>query len=379
MRKLRALDTGVLKFIFRIHATFFISQDYRVYLNEWIHMKQLVKIFCLCLIVVLCSCESEPLGKMNINQQVLDEDLYNLVLDVSDTEGENAISCIKFNYSFVIFVFDAEMEFTESVPIRSDLEFSTFLGNLDETYSISLNYPISGTLNNGELVEINTNEELKEAIDACRAEELKRKCNRTLVDCIWKVGVLEGQANEYEGAYYKLRYDGSIQFHYKNHIFFGTWITLFIGDELYLNIDLNDDDAIEDFWDLNWVVDLRSDDRIEINDGNTQVLIEKDCSIPCVETGYRQCELEGNPGVAEFILEDYTPCIPVPYTHDKVSAVSVSFYETEEDALLGINPIDTNTYENTSNPQTIYVRMAYRESGELLHFAQILIEAVPCT
>ena len=232
--------------------------------NELIVMKHLAKILFLNLIIILSSCENEPLGKMSLNQQVLDEELFDLVLNVSETEGENAINCIKFNYAFVIFVFDGQMEFTEAVPIRSDLEFSTFLGNLEDTFSISLNYPISGTLSNGELIEINTNEELKEAIDACQAEELQRRCNGTLIDCVWIVAELEDHPNDYEGAYYKLRYDGTVQFHYKEDVFFGTWITLFIGEDLYLNIDLNDNAEIEAFWDLNWKVDLRSNERIEI-------------------------------------------------------------------------------------------------------------------
>jgi hypothetical protein len=341
-------------------------------------MKHLVKFVILSFLVILSACENEPIGTMNLNQQVLDEELFELIVQVAETEGENAINCIEFNYAFVIFVFDAQMEFTEAVSIRSDLEFSTFLGNLDETYSISLNYPISGTLNNGEFIEINTNEELKEAIDACQAEELQRRCNGTLIDCVWIVGELEDHPNDYEGAYYKLRYDGSVQFHYKDDVFFGTWVTLFIGQELYLNIDLNDDLAIEAFWDLNWKVDLRSNERIEISDGDTEVLIQKDCSIPCVETGYRLCEFEDNPGFAEFILEDYTTCIPVPYTHDVVSAVTYSFHETEEDALLGVNPVSTTSYENTSNPQIIYVRIVYKETGEVLHLSQIAIEAIPC-
>ena len=341
-------------------------------------MRYLLKLTLLSILIITYACENEPIGSFDVNVNTLDEELFNLVVQIPENEGENAINCIEFNYAFVLFVFDGSMEFVEAKPIRSDLEFSTFLGNLDPEFSISLNYPITGTLENGELIEINTNQELKEAIDACQAEELQGRCNGTLVNCVWKVGTVEGQPNEYEGAYYLLRSDGSVQFHYKEDVFFGTWITLFIGTDLYLNIDLNDDADIEAFWDLNWSVDLKSNERIEIADGNRQVLIEKDCSIPCIETGFRVCEFEDDPGVAEFILKNYTTCIAIPATHDVVSAVTYSFHETEEDALLGVNPISATAYQNISNPQTIYVRMVYKETGEILRLASIPIEAIPC-
>ena len=341
-------------------------------------MKHFFKIVPIALLLCCFSCQNEPIGEFNINENILDEELFNLVADVSENEGENAINCIEFNYAFVIFVFDSSMEFVEAKSIRSDLEFSNFLGNLDPTFSISLNYPITGTLANGELVDINNNEELKEAIDACQAEELKDRCDGTLINCVWKVGALEGHPNDYEGAFYRLRYDGTVQFHYGDDVFFGTWVTLFIGEELYLNIDLNDNPEIEAFWDLNWKVDLKSDQRIEIRDGDTPVLIEKDCSIPCLAEGYQVCEFEDNPGFSEFILKNYTTCIPIPYTHDVVSAVTYSFHETKEDALLDINPIVTNGYENTSNPQTLYVRIVYKETEEVLQLTTILLEAISC-
>ena len=337
------------------------------------------KIILLAILAFTVGCENEPIGSFDINQNTLDEALFELVSNIPENEGENAINCIEFNYPFVLFIFDATQEFVESKVIRSDLEFSTFLGNLDPSFTISLNYPISGTLENGDLIEINTNEELKEAIDACEAEELKRRCDGTLIDCVWKVGAIEGQPNEYEGAYYLLRLDGTVQFHYKSDVYLGTWVTLFIGTDLYLNIDLNDNAELEEFWDINWKVDLRSNQRIEIGNDSTQVVLDKDCSIPCVESGFQKCEKEDEPGIAVFILKNYTTCVAIPYTHDRVSAVAYSFHETEEEALLGINPLDAFNYENTSNPQTIYVRMVYQESGEVLRQTSISIEAIPCT
>lgn len=335
---------------------------------------RLIPIYLL-IFLVFTSCENEPLGQMNINKKVLEPELLELVKGVSDS----TIECIEFNYPFILFVFNEQGTLMTTVVITSDLEFSTLLGSLEETTTISINYPITGTLSNGEMVDIHSNMELKQAIDACRTEELKRRCNRTLPECVWKVGLVEGFPNSYEGAYYKLRYDGSVQFHLNDDVYFGTWVTLSIGQEVFLNIDLNDNPEIEAFWNHNWLVDLRSDPQIELSDNGIPVLMEKDCSIPCVAEGYRVCEMLDAPGQADFILEDYTPCIPIPSTHDVVSAVSYSFYETEENAQLGIDPIPSTSYLNTTNPQTIYARVAYKETNKLLLVFEFLIEAIPCT
>lgn len=338
-------------------------------------MKPLFKILYLTLFLSLTSCENEPFGRMDINDNVLEIELLELVKEVSDA----TIECIEFNYPFVLFVFDDQGNFINTVSMRSDLEFSKFLGNLEETTTISINYPITGTLNNGELVDINNNRELKEAIDACRTEELRGRCNRTLTDCVWKIGSVEGFPNAYEGAYYKLRYDGSVQFHYNADVFFGTWVTLTIGQEVFLNIDLNDDPEIEQFWNLNWLVDLRSDLRIELSDNDVPVLMEKDCGIPCVAEGYQVCQLLDDPGIAEFALQDYTTCIPIPATHDVVSAVTYTFHETLENAQFGLEPISSTYYINLSNPQVLFARVAYKETNELLLVFEFLIEAIPCT
>ncbi len=342
-------------------------------------MKKILNTLPLLLIMIFASCNDEPIGDMNLNYEVLNEELYDLVSAVSEDNGENAIDCIEFNYPFAIFVFDENLEFVEAISITSNFTFSNFLGSLHESYSISINYPITGTLNNGELVDINNNQELKMAIDDCVNEEERRRCNNTLVDCVWQITSQTGAPNEFQGAFFKVNSLGIVQFHYKNDIYFGNWVTLNIGDELFLNIDLNDDAEIEEFWDFNWKVNLLNDQLIDITNNNYQVRIEKDCSIPCELGRYQVCELENEPGIGEFSLQKYTSCIGIPPAHDVVTSISYTFFETEEDAINNTNPISPAYYQNSENPQTMYVRISYRESGELLFITDITIEAIVCT
>ncbi|HIB48805.1 MAG TPA: hypothetical protein EYN07_09630 [Flavobacteriaceae bacterium] len=324
------------------------------------------------------SCENEPIGTADVNLDIVDEELFSYLTQISDeTEIDNEANCIEFNYSFTVFIFDVDMNFSEAVAVFNNGDMSALLNGLEPNESISLNYPIAGTLDNGELIEIETNEELKQAIAACSKEKKRRRCNNTLIDCVWKVNPISGSPNDFEGSTFKVNRNGTVQFHYGSDVYFGTWVTLYIGDDLFLNIDLNDSEIVEGFWDRNWEVALLTDTQIGIY-GNGEVLLEKDCNNPCTEAGYQVCELEDAPGFANFNLAAYTTCIPVPATHDIVSAVTYSFFETEEDALNNTNPISSIAYTNIVNPQPIFVRIDYLNTAENLAITEITIEAVPC-
>lgn len=339
------------------------------------------KIFCfLPLLCSLCfiSCENEPVNLAQVNMDIVDEELFGFLELITETPTDLSINCIEFNYSFTVFSFDENLELVDTRAVFDNRDFIELLEALPETHSISVNYPISGTLNNGELLEINTNEELKNAIKNCSKLEVQRKCNNALTTCTWNINSVPGSPNNFEGATFKIDREGTVQLHYNDAVFFGTWVTLYIGDDLFLNIDLNDDEDVEAFWDFNWNVSVFNEAEISIANDTHSVVIKKDCSIPCTQDGYTVCELDDMPGVGNFILQKYTPCIPVPATHDVISSLTYSFFATEEDALLNTNVLDPTNYTNIENPQLIFVRIIYTTSGELLETTQITIEAGPC-
>ncbi len=309
---------------------------------------------------------------------LVDEELFSFLELITDEPSELSINCIEFNYSFTVFSFDENLELVDTRAVFNNQDFIALLEALSETHSISVNYPISGTLNNGELIEVTTNEELKIAIKNCSKEVFQRECNNVLVNCPMKVIPIAGSPNDYEDAIFKINQNGTVQFHYNNNVYFGTWVTLYIGEDLFLNIDLNDNTDIEGFWDFNWQVNELTDEQIFINNDTHSVLLQNDCSLPCTQDGYQVCELEDMPGVANFNLQNYTRCIAVPGTHDVVSGLTYTFFNSEEDALANINALDLTSYTNTENPQLIFVRIGYITSGELLETTQITIEAIPC-
>jgi hypothetical protein len=199
-----------------------------------------------------------------------------------------------------------------------------------------------------------------------------------LTSCVWDVSSLESFPNDFEGDYFYLNDFGIIQFHSGTEIYFGTWTTFYIEDDLHLNMYINTDGEIANTWNYDWKVVVYADDRIELETADNRTLIEKNCTIDCADESFQSCEIEIGTGIAEFSFEDYSFCIPIPPSHDLASAVSLSFYETEEDAIAGINAISSSEYTNITNIQTIFVRIEYTESAELLGFWEISIEAIQC-
>lgn len=115
-------------------------------------MKKIFLFLSLCTLI-FTSCEDEPIGEIQVNNDIVDVVLLNYMKLVTDDPSSQNINCIEFNYSFTIFTFDAEMNFVEAQAVFNNGEFLTLLNGLTKEQSISLNFPIAGTLHNGELMK----------------------------------------------------------------------------------------------------------------------------------------------------------------------------------------------------------------------------------
>ena len=267
-------------------------------------MKKVLSVVLFIQIIFFSSCGSESIGEANINQDVVDEELFE-VLERISTANDEAIDCIDFNYSFPLFLFDENLEYLDVILITDDVQFSDFLLNLPDNYSISISYPISGTLSNGDLVEINSNADLAAAVDACTQEEYQASCIAALISCVWEVKSLPNYPNDFEGAYFYMNINEIVQFHLDDKIYFGTWTTFYIGDDLHLNIFINTDGEIANTWNYDWNVAIFLENSIELETADNRTLIEKTCLIDCTIGAYQVCELDTDSGIAEFIFKDY--------------------------------------------------------------------------
>ena len=334
----------------------------------------------LLLLPLFFACEDEPISKADPSKVIqVNSELYNLIEKACGKDFENEITCIDFNYAFTLVIYDEDMEIFGYQIIRSDNEFSDFLGTLEEGKSISLSYPITSILVNGENYTINNNEELKEAIDKCVAADTITTCNNILTQaCLWKVTHLDGPNSQYDGAYFEVSNSGTTGFFYNGDSFHGTWITYSIENKLHLNIYLQGDESIITDWNYDWKIVGFDDSWMEIDNGIDRFKLVKECNKPCKKFLFEECETVPGSGKAVFDLESYFECFfPLTYISDP-STVSWSYYKTEEDMEAGTNPIVDLMYENTINPQVIYVRFDNINTGEYITDVPIILLAISC-
>ncbi len=133
------------------------------------------------------------------------EQLEALIDECIDDE-DDVIECVDFQYPISFSVFNPQFVLIDTVVIENDEQLYEFLDTLDdenEALIVSLNYPVTLEYANGETVEVNSNEELANAIEAagedcegnealeCDEDEIAEK----LVTCSW---IYEYDDFEYE-------------------------------------------------------------------------------------------------------------------------------------------------------------------------------------
>ena len=146
-------------------------------------MKKIIRILVILQLALFVSCTYESIGDLKINEDVVDQELFQLLERIS-SQNDDSIECINFNYSFPLFIFDENLEYLNVILITDDTPFSDFLINLPQNYSISLSFPIGATLSNGDLIDINSNQELATYVDTCTKDEYQGRCNSALSSCI---------------------------------------------------------------------------------------------------------------------------------------------------------------------------------------------------
>ncbi len=337
--------------------------------------------FLLLILPLFIACENEPIGQADPSKVIqVNSDLYGMLQRAAGNDFENEITCIDFHYSFTLVIYDENMTIERYKTIGSDIEFSEFLGALEEGKSISLSYPITSVLEDGQHYTINNNEELKEAIDRCIVKDAMINCTNILTEtsCIWKIEHLEGPNGHYSGSYFEVSSSGNAALFTTDNTYAGTWVTYAIENELHLNIFLIGEGQTNNNWNYDWKIVEYTESTIEIDNGIDNFLLTKDCYEPCRKILFEECEMEPGSGTAVFDLESYFSCY-FTLTHIlDVSTVSWNYYLTTDDLLAGTNAIEELMYVNTENPQIIYIRFNDLNTGAFIEYIAIVVKAVEC-
>ena len=251
-------------------------------------MKSILIKFNLLLLLILLTqaCQNEPVGDglLSTTETIKKDDvLFHLLQEIAENEDDplRSIVCIDFIYPFQLLVYNDNYQIINQVTMTGDDMFSDFLGNLPSNQFISISYPLQTTLADGSIFTVSNNTELKLAIDACSREDIIATCSGLFGNpqgsCVWKVPFIEGENNEFAGAVFTANDNGTINLYHLNNNYTGTWIFLFLNDELNLNINLAGTSTAATSWNLNYKVLSFTENLIKIKSNNIERTLTKDC------------------------------------------------------------------------------------------------------
>jgi hypothetical protein len=125
------------------------------------------------------------------------EDQFLNFIEACVEDDNDVIECADFAYPISFSVFNSGFNLVETIVIENDEALFVFLEELeqdDNTLIVSLNFPVTLEYGNGESIEVNTNEELANAIEDaeqfCEDESddcLEDEVVLNLIECPWEV------------------------------------------------------------------------------------------------------------------------------------------------------------------------------------------------
>ena len=204
-----------------------------------------------------------------------EEEFEALLSDCVEGGDDDDIECIDFVYPIEISLYDAANQVTDIITVTDDEELYNLFESLEDEDVISLNFPVSLTLADGSIVEVNNNDELEELI-----EDAKDDCDEdddsdhndddvddtdfiaTLITGDWAISYFfdEGDGTaDFQNYVFTFLEDGSASAIAGDITFAGTWATYGDDGNLELELDFGSEepfDQIEEDW---YIADFETD------------------------------------------------------------------------------------------------------------------------
>lgn len=261
-----------------------------------IHLKTVLGTLLLLLFISSCT-DLDDNEVVDLTRETIkkDSELFGLlesVVNRGDDPIENTV-CIDFIYPFKVFIYDVNLVPQGEVILSGDDQFSAFLAQLPNDQSISISYPLETTLSDGTIFSVTNNAELKIAIDSCSREEIISNCNGMFCNlqtptsqtiCAWEIPYIEGANNDFAGAVFTADATGTITLYHHNTTYNGTWIFLFLNDELHLNINLEGTSTTVQNWNYNFKIISFTGETMGLQTPSFSRTLVKKCSSTQVYT-----------------------------------------------------------------------------------------------
>lgn len=135
-------------------------------------MNKLIKLTFLAFLLIFfassCTTEdSQPFDGSDNNIVAVNSELGNLLLRTTDGNNNSSIDCIDLVYPLTFFIYDSNQQQTGSQTVGNDGELLALLLSLGNGTYIALQFPISVVLQDGTIVQVNSNAELVTLISDC--------------------------------------------------------------------------------------------------------------------------------------------------------------------------------------------------------------------
>ncbi len=104
--------------------------------------------------------------------QVANQIEYNaliLACNQAENTAKNAINCLDIDFPITIITYSINLEQTGSVVLDSEEELYTYMNDFGNNQYFALNYPITATLNNNNVISITSDIDLQAKISECLA------------------------------------------------------------------------------------------------------------------------------------------------------------------------------------------------------------------
>ena len=297
-----------------------------------------------------------------------EDQLENFINDCDDEVDDDVIECIDFVYPISFSIFNAEFDIIDTISINSDEELYVFLEELEEDDNaliVSLNYPVTLEYSNGETIEVNSNAELAEAIEAaeddCDDDDEEYECNEDniaelLVECPWDI---DDEFNDFDNYQIIFNEDGSLAITEGDTTgaIGGNWELTNTDDGLKLI--LSNLTAFEQDLGGVWMITECDDDYLEIVRGDFTIELDQDCDNDEVDCSVAEI----NAGIVE--------CAWLLETNLIDTTLAVYVYFTPDGQVLNANADGTETvigtWELTLSGGYIYFNLEFENDFEVLN------------
>ncbi len=228
-----------------------------------------------------------------------DTELIALASDcVGENEDDDDIECIDFQYPITASVYNENNDLIDTITINSDNDMYDFIEDLDEFAVVTINFPITVIFSDGNTQNVNSIQELANAIEAaddtcdedddndfddddcdnCSTNDL----STLFADCAeWTVDKLERNDDDLEDNYvgyvFEFNSDGTILVTQGANTFNGTWEASGSGNNISVMIDITGLPDFNDTWNLHELEQDDDDVEVDLRLGEDRLRFESDC------------------------------------------------------------------------------------------------------